>query len=57
MDWLFPFSVLVGLVITLMGLGLPVAFAFLATNIAGLLLFFGGVRGIEQMVSNFSEAV
>ncbi|WBU58861.1 TRAP transporter large permease [Paracoccus albus] len=57
MDWLYPFAVLVGLVITLMGLGLPVAFAFLATNIAGLLLFFGGVRGIEQMVSNFSEAV
>ena len=57
MDWLYPFAILIGTIITLMGLGLPVAFAFFATNILGLLLFFGGQRGITQMVSNFSEAV
>ena len=57
MDWLYPFAILIGTIITLMGLGLPVAFAFFATNILGLMLFFGGQRGITQMVSNFSEAV
>ncbi|WP_207101127.1 TRAP transporter large permease [Paracoccus shandongensis] len=57
MEWLYPFSVLVGSVVVLMGLGLPVAFAFFTTNIIGLMLFFGGTRGIVQMVSNFSEAV
>ena len=57
MDWLYPFAILIGTIITLMGLGLPVAFAFFATNILGLLLFFGGQRGITQMVANFSEAV
>ena len=57
MDWLFSFAVLISSILFLMGLGLPVAFAFFATNIAGLFLFFGGSRGVTQMVSNFSEAV
>jgi tripartite ATP-independent transporter DctM subunit len=57
MEWLYPFAVLVGSVVVLMGLGLPVAFAFFTTNLIGLMLFFGGTRGIVQMVSNFSEAV
>jgi len=57
MDWIFPFAILIGAIITLMGLGLPVAFAFFATNILGLMLFFGGQRGVTQMVANFSEAV
>ena len=42
MDWLYPFAILIGIIITLMGLGLPVAFAFFATNILGLILFFLG---------------
>ena len=46
MDWLYPFSFLIGSILVLMGLGLPVAFAFFATNIAGLFLFFGGARGV-----------
>ncbi|MFN3400420.1 MAG: TRAP transporter large permease subunit, partial [Ferrovibrio sp.] len=57
MDWLYPFSFLIGSILVLMGLGLPVAFAFFVTNIAGLFLFFGGSRGVTQMVSNFSDAV
>lgn len=57
MDWLYPFSFLIGSILVLMGLGLPVAFAFFVTNIAGLFLFFGGSRGVTQMVSNFSEAI
>jgi hypothetical protein len=37
-----PFPSLISSILVLMGLGLPVAFAFFATNIMGMLLFFGG---------------
>lgn len=57
MDWLYSFAILISSIMVLMGLGLPVAFAFFATNIMGLFLFFGGARGVTQMVANFSEAV
>ena len=57
MDWLYAFAILISSIMVLMGLGLPVAFAFFATNIMGLFLFFGGSRGVTQMISNFSEAV
>ena len=57
MDWFYAFAILIGSIITLMGLGLPVAFAFFATNIMGLFLFFGGSRGVTQMVANFSDAI
>ncbi|TPW30193.1 TRAP transporter large permease [Pararhizobium mangrovi] len=57
MDWFFPFALMVGLILFFMGLGLPVAFAFFVTNIAGLYLFFGGSVGVDQMISNFSAAV
>ncbi|GGE22820.1 TRAP transporter, DctM subunit [Gemmobacter megaterium] len=57
MDWFYSFAILISSILVLMGLGLPVAFAFFATNIMGLFLFFGGARGVTQMVANFSEAV
>lgn len=57
MDWFFAFAILLSSILTLMGLGLPVAFAFFATNIMGLFLFFGGSRGVTQMVANFSDAI
>ena len=57
MPWEFAFAFLVGSILVLMGLGLPVAFAFFAANIVGLYVFFGGAVGVTQMVSNLSEAV
>lgn len=57
MEWFFPFAFLIGSILVFMGLGLPVAFAFFITNIAGLFLFFGGATGVTQMVANFSDAV
>ena len=60
MDWLYAFAALISSILILMGLGLPVAFAFFATNIMGMLLVFGVNRfdrGVTQMVSNFSEAI
>jgi tripartite ATP-independent transporter DctM subunit len=40
-----------------MGIGVPVAFAFFATNIVCLYLFMGGSIGVAQMVTNFGDAV
>ena len=57
MDWLFPFALMVGLILFFMGLGLPVAFAFFLVNIIGLFLFFGGSAGVTQMIANFSDAI
>lgn len=55
--WQFPLALMVGLVLGTMGIGLPVAFAFLLTNIVCIFLFFGGMTGVEQMVANFPSAV
>ena len=41
-------------VLALMALGLPVALAFIATNILGALLFLGGERGIAQLINGTS---
>ncbi|MCB1342363.1 MAG: TRAP transporter large permease subunit, partial [Pseudooceanicola sp.] len=57
MDWFYAFATLISSVLVLMGLGLPVAFAFFATNIMGVFLYFGGARGVTQMVANLADAV
>lgn len=57
MDWALALAVMVGLILTLMGVGVPVAFAFFATNIVCLYLFMGGSVGVVQMVTNFGDAV
>ena len=50
-------GLMLSLVIGLMALGAPVAFAFLITNIVGAYVFMGGFIGIEQLVGNTTEAV
>ncbi|TPQ51627.1 C4-dicarboxylate ABC transporter permease [Prosthecomicrobium hirschii] len=57
MEWYVALAVMIGLILTLMGFGVPVAFAFFATNIVSIFLFMGGGLGIRQMVANFGEAV
>ena len=57
MDWYHALAVMIGLILTLMGIGVPVAFAFFATNIVALYLFMGGPLGVKQMVANFGDAV
>ncbi len=55
--WPVALAVMIGLILTLMGIGVPVAFAFFATNIVCLYLFMGGAVGVTQMVANFGDAV
>jgi tripartite ATP-independent transporter DctM subunit len=57
MTWQIPLALMVGMILCLMGIGLPVAFAFFLTNIVCIYLYFGGATGVEQMVSNFPSAV
>jgi tripartite ATP-independent transporter DctM subunit len=57
MTWPIALALMLGLILTLMGVGVPVAFAFFATNIVCLYLFMGGPVGVAQMVTNFGDAV
>ena len=57
MDWMFNLSLLLGMVIVLMLLGLPVAIAFLASNVLGALLFMGGLAGVDQLARNSIASV
>ncbi|MEZ5739495.1 MAG: TRAP transporter large permease subunit [Burkholderiaceae bacterium] len=52
MEWYYAICLLFGMIIGLMLLGMPVAIAFLASNIVGAYLFFGGTIGITQMLNN-----
>lgn len=57
MDWPLALGLMIGLILMLMGVGVPVAFAFFSTNIVCLYLFMGGALGVQQMVANFGDAV
>jgi tripartite ATP-independent transporter DctM subunit len=57
MPWYEAFALMIGAVLALMALGLPVAFAFIATNVLGAFVFLGGERGIAQLINNSSSAL
>jgi tripartite ATP-independent transporter DctM subunit len=50
MEWWVAFILITGSLFALMTIGMPIAFAFLAVNIAGAYFFWGGAAGINQMV-------
>jgi tripartite ATP-independent transporter DctM subunit len=57
MEWYAAGALLIGLIVGLMALGVPVAIAFMATNIVGTLVFIGGVRGLTQVVDNSTALI
>lgn len=57
MDWAEASLLLFGGLIAVMGLGLSVAFAFLAINIVGAWLFLGGDVGLVQLARNGVQSV
>jgi tripartite ATP-independent transporter DctM subunit len=57
MGWVEASLILFGGLIAMMGLGLPVAFAFLTLNIVGAWLFLGGEPGLAQLARNAVQAV
>ncbi len=52
MNWIEGSVFLFGGLVLAMGLGLPVAFAFLLLNVIGALLFLGGEPGLVQLARN-----
>jgi len=52
MEWYWAITLLFGLIVLLMMIGMPVAMAFLAANIAGAMMFMGGAKGITQVLNN-----
>lgn len=57
MEWYAALGLMIGLAVLLMMLGVPVALAFLATNLLGAVLFLGGEAGLIQVGRNMVEAV
>jgi tripartite ATP-independent transporter DctM subunit len=57
MTWWQALILLFGALSVLMVVGLPVAFAFLAINLAGALIWFGGEAGLVQVVRNSVASV
>ena len=52
MDWYWAVALLFGLIVALMLAGMPIAMAFLASNIVAAWLFMGGTLGIAQILNN-----
>jgi len=57
MDWMSALALLVGGLFLLMFLGMPVAVAFLGVNLVGVMIFMGGLGGIDQLVANATDSV
>src|SRR5262245_52739419 len=57
MGWIAASVLLFGGLVALMGLGLSVAFAFMAVNIIGAVLFLGGEPGLPQLARNAVQSV
>ncbi len=57
MEWYWALSLLLSMVIGLMMLGVPVAFAFMATNLICGLIFIGGSTALIQVVDNSTSLI
>src|SRR5215218_4942557 len=57
MDWTQASLILFGGLVAVMGLGVPVAFAFLAINVIGAAIFLGGEPGLAQLARNSVQSI
>src|SRR5437773_3460479 len=57
MNWIEASILLFGGLVAVMGLGLPVAFAFLVLNVIGAILFLGGEPGLAQLARNAVQSI
>lgn len=57
MEWYFTLTILLGVLVFFMLLGMPVVFAFFSVNIIGAFAFMGGERGVTQLVRNAIDSV
>jgi tripartite ATP-independent transporter DctM subunit len=57
MEWYAAGSLLLGLIVGLMALGIPVAFAFMMANLIGTLVFVHSIAGLTQVVDNSTSLI
>jgi tripartite ATP-independent transporter DctM subunit len=57
LGWEVSLGIVGGLLVFLMGIGVPVAFAFLAINIVGAYFVLGGVAGLKLLSLNMTQGV
>lgn len=57
MAWYWALGTLLGLVVGCMAIGMPVAVAFIVTNVIGVMLFMGGLPGLVQIVENSTALI
>ena len=57
MEWYYALALMIGMLIALMAIGLPVAFAFFTVNLVGALIFLGGEAGLMQLVRSAVASV
>ena len=57
MEWYYALSLLLSLVVGLMIIGVPVAFAFMATNLIAAWIFIGGSASVLQVVDNSTALI
>lgn len=57
MTWYLSLSLLIGLIMSMMLVRIPIAFAFLLTNLIGVFIFMGGHFGVVQMAANMTSAL
>jgi tripartite ATP-independent transporter DctM subunit len=55
--WYEILALLIGTLVVFMALGVPVVFAFFATNLIGAYVFMGGDAGVLQLMRNAVDAV
>src|ERR1044072_8771999 len=57
MDWTQASLILFCGLVAVMGLGLPVAFSFLAINVIGAIIFLGGADALAQLARNSGQSI
>ena len=57
LEWYFAILLMFGLLVVLMGTGMPISFAFIFICIVGGYLFWGGEAGLEQLAMSFYSSV
>jgi tripartite ATP-independent transporter DctM subunit len=57
MDWWLTLIIIFGSLIIVMLSGLPVAFSFLLINLVGVVIFWGGTSGLEQLILSMGGSI
>lgn len=57
MEWWFALLLILGSFMVFLMTGIPIAFAFTITNIIGVIIFWGGHAGLEQLILSIYKSV